>query len=237
MSSQPNTQSTRERLSKLFEFLKAYTDLRFPPVRDIAQQPRSLWLKELPPHPSVELFPDADKSEDQTEDNDIVLRLTRPAITQCPPPPAALAEWLKPSWRELPGKVEVQATRNVVGRDGGTLIERFDTDSWRPSLLRAWQQQRELWIANERPARESLTLFQTVYEWYGVQEREGERMELLVGDGLFRCPDVAESSGIPFYFKNWSWSSTRRSASRSLSSASASNRLNSTWSSFVSCRV
>src|SRR5690348_7712511 len=122
MHDQPNTQSMRERLTKLFEFLKAYIDLRFPPVRDIAQQLRSLWLKDLPPHPSVELFRDVGKSEEEIEDSDIVLRLTRPVITQCPPPPAAIAEWLKPGWRELPGTVEIQPTRNAVDREGRTVI-------------------------------------------------------------------------------------------------------------------
>ena len=46
----------RERLLKVFEFLKAYTELRYPPVRDIGQQLRVLWLKNLPEHPSVEVF-------------------------------------------------------------------------------------------------------------------------------------------------------------------------------------
>jgi hypothetical protein len=180
----------RERLSKLFEFLQAYTELRYPPVRDITQQPHSLWLKDLPVHPSVELFQDASRTEDEGEDSDIVLRLTRPVITQCPPAPPVLSEWLKPSWHEVSGKVEVQTTRNVVGKDGKTRIERFDADPRRPSLLRTWLQQREQWVANERPARESMTLFETVYEWYGVQEREAEKIELLVGDGLLRCPDI-----------------------------------------------
>lgn len=45
-------------------------------------------------------------------------------------------------------------------------------------------------MKNELPARESLKLFQSVYEWHGVQEREGERIELLVGEGLLRCPNV-----------------------------------------------
>ena len=190
MSIQPNTQPVRERLTKLFEFLKAYTDLRYPPVRDITQQPRSLWLKDIPSHPSVESFRDGGKTEDEVEDNGIVLRLTRPVTTRCPLPPPELSDWLKRGWQEISGKVEVQPTRNVVGRDGKTLIEQFDADARRPLLLRAWQQQREQWVTNERPARQSLTLFQTVYEWYGVQEREGERIELLVGDGLLRCPDV-----------------------------------------------
>lgn len=181
---------TRERLTKLFEFLKAYSDLRYPPVRDITRQPHSLWLKDLPAHSSIELFREAGKSDDESDAIDIVLRLTRPIITHCPPPPAALSEWLKPGWQEFPGKVEVQSARNVVGRDGKTLVERFETDSRRLSLLRAWQQQREQWVTNERPARQSLALFSTVYEWYGVQEREGEHIELLIGDGLLRCSDV-----------------------------------------------
>lgn len=182
--------AVRERLTKLFEYLKAYTDLRYPPVRDIAQQPRSLWLKDLPSHPTVELFRDGGKSDVEVEDSEIVLRLTRPVITNCPLPPTALSEWLKPSWQEFDGTVEVQPTRNVIGKDGKTKIELFGEDLQRPLLQSEWRQRREQWIANERPARQSLALFQAVYEWYGIQEREGERIELLVGDGLLHCPDA-----------------------------------------------
>ncbi|MBI4025927.1 MAG: DUF559 domain-containing protein [Verrucomicrobia bacterium] len=181
---------TRERLTKLFEFLKAYTELRFPPVRDINQQPHVLWLKDLPSHPSIETFRTEGRANAETEDSDIVLRLSRPDTTPCPPPLSPLSEWLKPGWREISGKVEVQLTRNVVGEDGETRIEEFETDSRRPSLLREWQQRREQWVANELPARQSLALFQTVYEWYGVQEREGEKIEFMVGDGLLHCHDV-----------------------------------------------
>ena len=183
-------QATRKRLVKLFEFLKAYTDLSYPPVRDINQQPRTLWLKDLPIHTSVEVLRDAGKVEDEVEDNDTVLRLTRPTITTCPSPPAALSEWLKPGWREFAGKVEVEATRNVVDRGGKTRIERFEEDPRHLSLLSSWQQQREQWVANERPARQSLALFQTIYEWYGIQERQGEKTEMLIGDGLLCCSDT-----------------------------------------------
>jgi very-short-patch-repair endonuclease len=189
MNDQPETQAKRERLTKLFEFLKAYTDLRYPPVRDINQQLRTLWLKDLPAHSSVELFRDTGKTDDESEDSDIVLRLTRPATTPCPPPPAALSEWLKLGWREYRGTVEVEATRNVV-KDGKTRIERFEDNYQRPALLRDWEKQRDLWVMNERPVRQALTFFQTVYEWYGILEREGEKIEMLVGDGLLRCPDA-----------------------------------------------
>ena len=129
------------------------------------------------------------KTDEEDEDSDIVLRLTRPTTTPCPPPPAALSAWLKLGWREYRGTVEVEAIRNVV-TDGKTSIERFEDDYQRSALLRDWQRQRDLWVTNERPARQALTFFQTVYEWYGVQEREGEKIEMLVGDGLLRCPDA-----------------------------------------------
>jgi very-short-patch-repair endonuclease len=191
MNNQPDTQTKRERLTKLFEFLKAYTDLRYPPVRDINQQLRTIWLKDLPAHPSVELFHDTGKTGDETDDNDVALRLTRPTITACPPPPGSLAEWLKPGWRDFPGKIEVETSRNIVGSGGNTRLERFEDDYQRRTQLQSWQRQREQWVTNERPARHALTFFQTVYEWYGILEREGEKIELMVGDGLLCCRDAA----------------------------------------------
>ncbi len=53
----------RQRVSKLFEFLKAYVDLRYPPIRNISQQPGVLWLDDLPPHPSIELGENNDGDE------------------------------------------------------------------------------------------------------------------------------------------------------------------------------
>ena len=42
---------------------------------------------------------------------------------------------------------------------------------------------------NERPAFQALKLYQSIYEWYGIQEREGERIEMLVADGLLEYTD------------------------------------------------
>ena len=190
MNIQPDTHVQRERLTKLFEFLKAYTDLRYPPVRDISQQLRILWLKDLPAHSAVELFRDTGTTGDEASDSDVVLRLTRPAITSCPPPPAAITEWLKPGWRDFPGITEVQTTRNVAGTDGKTRLEKFDDDYQRQSQFHNWRQQREQWLTNERPARDALKSFQTVYEWYGILDREGEKIELMVGDGIVCCLDA-----------------------------------------------
>jgi very-short-patch-repair endonuclease len=176
----------RQRLAKLFEFLKAYTDMRFPAVREIAKQPKHLWLKDLPSHPSLELFQQLQRSE-TAEDSDVVLRLTRPTITPCPTPPRELTDWLKPGWKEVGGRAEARESRNVRDKDGNTLIEQFTDARERPLVFQTWKKQRDQWAENERPARDSLVLFQQVYEWYGINEREGERVELIVGDGIIRC--------------------------------------------------
>src|SRR5262249_57180084 len=153
LNEQTGSHRVRDRLIKLFEFLKAYVDLRFPPVRDIAEQPHLLWLNDLPDHSSIELFRDMSKPADDDENNDVVLRLTRPAITHCPAPPDELAEWLNAGWQDLSSKVEVRRSRNIVGKDGQTIIEDFEANYRRPLFLREWQEHRDQWLVNERPAR------------------------------------------------------------------------------------
>jgi very-short-patch-repair endonuclease len=188
MDEQGPAQSHRERLRKVFEFLKAYTELRYPPVRDVGKQLRLFWLKDLPTHPSVQVYRGVSGTPGQSEDIDIILRLSRPTLTQCPSPPTAIVDWLKPGWREIEGNVEVLTTRNV--HDGDQMrFERFEDTPVRPALLEIWQQRRTDWQVSERPARQSMIIFQTVYEWFGIREREAERVEILIGDGLLNCPD------------------------------------------------
>jgi very-short-patch-repair endonuclease/DNA polymerase III delta prime subunit len=201
MNNQTPPHPERDRLRKVFEFLKAYTELRYPPVRDVAQQLRILWLKDLPQHPSVEVFQSDGESAAESEDADIILRITRPSLTACPSPPQSIAEWLKPGWQDIDGDVETHDSRNVPDKDGRARIERFTEVTQRPSLLLRWQQERAEWQANELPARQSLTVFQTVYEWFGIHEREAERIEILVADGLLHCPDDGGDFNHPVLFQ------------------------------------
>ncbi|MGA2000411.1 MAG: AAA domain-containing protein [Terriglobales bacterium] len=189
MDGQAATQCHRERLRKVFEFLKAYVEMRYPPVRDIEQQLKVLWLNDLPQHPSVELLRGGTDSEDESENADIVLRITRPNLTACPSPPAAIVDWLKPGWENVDSSVEFSASRNVPDRSERARLERFEDVAERVSIFRRWRQEREEWQVNERPARRSMAAFQAVYEWFGIHEREPEEIEILAGDGLLNCAD------------------------------------------------
>src|SRR5882672_2269527 len=106
VSSPTATPLPRQRLAQLFEYLKAYSDLRYPPVRDIDGQDRTLWLDALPAHASVELPRELGKDEEGNEDGDVLLTLSRPTLTPCPPPPEAIRDWVKPGWQKWPGSSE-----------------------------------------------------------------------------------------------------------------------------------
>ena len=193
-------QIQRDRLLKVFEFLKAYSDLRYPPVRKITEQMRILWLGTLPDHPSIEIASGTPSKDEATEDDDVVLRITRPTLKPCPRPPAMIAEWLKRGWENIDGTAEVNPTRNVTV-EGRTRIEKFDDQSSRRSSLASWRQERVEWQKNERPARDAMGVFQTIYEWYGIHEREAERVELLLADGLLSCPDGLQDVNHPVLFQ------------------------------------
>jgi len=186
------------RLLKIFEFLKTYLDLRSPHVRDIGQQMRVLWLNDLPQHAAIEVFrPNGKPEEESEEDSDVILRITRPAMTHCPTPPATIADWLKPGWQEIDAMAEIQPTRTAREKNEPALVERFEERPQRPASLRKWLEERAEWQQREQPARQVLAAFQAAYEWFGIHEREAEQIELLVGDGLLNCPDEAGTFNHP----------------------------------------
>src|SRR5260370_30603887 len=43
---------------------------------------------------------------------------------------------------------------------------------------------RDEWVKTEKPARTAMKLFESLYALYGRIDREGERVELVLGDGL-----------------------------------------------------
>ncbi|HUA37607.1 MAG TPA: AAA domain-containing protein [Candidatus Sulfopaludibacter sp.] len=194
----PSPAEPADRLLKIFEFLKTYLDLRCPHVRDIGQQMRVLWLNGLPPHAAIEIFrPHGGPDQESEEDSDVVLRITRPGLAHGPTPPAAIADWLKPGWQEIEVKAEVQPFRTVREKDETTRVERFEDVPQRPAAYRKWQEERSEWQRRERPARQALAVFQSIYEWFGIHEREAEQIELLVGDGLLHCPDESGAFNHP----------------------------------------
>ncbi len=186
----------RDRITRVFRYLEALNQHRNPAKRQIREQLWSLWFKDLPQHPTIQRgnhtlaskAPDStlesDASDVEVPVDDFVLRVRRPKLTQPLRPPEIIAPWLESGWENPDRDVRVSESRNEIDADGESLIVRFDDDPERIQAFEIWRDKREQWARNERPARKAMQVFEELYEVYGRIEREAERVELVLGDGI-----------------------------------------------------
>ena len=179
----------RKRLVQIFRYLEALNQLRNPAKRQIQEQLWVLWLRDLPHHPDIqrgvlsEARGGAD-TEEMLSGDDFVLKVRRPTLTQAPPPPSKIRDWVRPGWDDPTSSPGVYEIRNETNSQGNTVLRRFEDDPERPRLLKVWASQRLVWAEKERPAREALKTFERLYELHGMIRREEERVELVLGDGI-----------------------------------------------------
>ncbi len=180
----------RQFVRRLFDFLEAFNQKRNPVVRDVTRHEKVWWWSDLPASPHVARAEFEDASEDggpSGDDDDLVLRVTRPQIPEAPRPPDGLGAWLAPGWDD--------ATREASWSDnrddpelGHVVLDPEDA-----ARLVDWKHSRDLWAARVKEDFVALRLFQWLWDVHATLEREGERYELAVGDGILSW----ESGGVP----------------------------------------
>lgn len=186
-----HAQDSRERVARVYRYLKALNQHRSPAVRRIDEQPWSHWLRDLPRHPSIRLgqFDVAAQPAQGSRDglpprDDFVLKVARPRTTRAPRPPDEIVEWLERGWENPAGAVRARESQNHLEPNGDTRIVRFEDDPERVRGLETWKLLRDEWARNELPARAALQIYEDLAELRGRIGREGERLELVLGDGM-----------------------------------------------------
>src|SRR5437588_2902465 len=186
----------REKITRVFRYLEALNPPRKPPKRQIREQPWHLWLHDLPAHPAIRLSttksgPGSTKSksadvqqEPALASSTFSLRVQRPQLTLPPEPPYDTASWLEPGWDDPFQLATVVESREEPQGNGATLTIQFSADPARLAALRRWAPLRDEWARREKPARQAMRLFETFYSLYGRIDREAERVELVLGDGI-----------------------------------------------------
>ena len=183
----------REKLTRVFRYLEALNQHRNPARRQIREQLWSLWLHDLPDHSSIKRgasksAPEKNKAPDSQNGDagsgGFVLKVQRPALTSPPEPPASIAGWLEAGWDDPSREPSVSSSRNESDQEGQTRIANFADEPTRMNTLLRWKVAREEWAKNERPARAAMKIFETLYALYGRIDREAERVELVLGDGI-----------------------------------------------------
>ncbi|MEZ5401908.1 MAG: AAA domain-containing protein [Bryobacteraceae bacterium] len=183
----------RKRVEQVFRFLEALNQHRNPAVRRLDEQLWHLWFHRLPDHACVQIGALANSSGDPVageQTKDFVLRVRRPKLTNCPVPPQVLAQWLERGWEEPSGSVRVRPTRSETA-GGQTILVSFGDDPRRTKALDEWRRQRDFWAPNEQLSRSAMAVFEKLYEIRGQIEREGENVELVLGEGTlsWKKPD------------------------------------------------
>ena len=183
----------QNRLTQVFKYLKELNDLRHPVPREMSSYAEVLRLDAWPAHPFIEV-----RRGDRTEDdNDAageakmepIIRIPRASLTACPKPPELLDGSLKPGWQSVGAQPEVLASRNFPDKNEGTTTVAFEDDEERVAVLSAWTAARTKWTTAERPAIAARQLFERIHALWTTMQREGDRVELVLGDGMLAVPD------------------------------------------------
>src|SRR6266478_312799 len=183
----------RDKLTRVFHYLEALNQHRNPAKRQIREQPWSFWLRDLPEHSSIQRgaakassFKTKNGSSQSTEDGgaSYVLKVQRPRLTRAPEPPEEIAAWLEDGWDDPSNAFSIEETREESEKTAAPTIVRFTDDPARAASLERWKLLHNEWVKTEKPARMAMTIFETFYALYGRIDREAERVELVLGDGI-----------------------------------------------------
>jgi len=183
----------REKLTRVFRYLEALNQHRNPAKRQIREQLWNFWLHDLPAHPAIKRGvtkakpakgADGNGQSGDSESAGFVLRVQRPTLAAPQAPPPEIAGYLEAGWDDPSGDAELAESRDEAekGREGGRT--RAAEDPKIQAVFQNWKAQRDEWARTEKPARASMKLFETLYALYGRIDREAERVELVLGDGV-----------------------------------------------------
>jgi very-short-patch-repair endonuclease len=181
----------REKLTRVFRYLEALNQHRNPAKRQIHEQPWSLPLRDLPEHLTIQRGTGKTSSaktgnNPSAEDDgaNYVLKVQRPRLTRPPEPPGEIAAWLEEGWDDPANAVAVEETLEESDNPAELRMAKFTDDPARTASLERWKLLREEWLKTEKPARAAMRIFETFYALYGRIDREAERVELILGDGI-----------------------------------------------------
>ena len=167
----------RDKIKRIFRFLQELHQVKSPPVVDLALYEWKLSYDAVPRYASVQRG-DADSG--------FIIKVARPSESQCPRPSVAIEKWLKADWEQFGVEPEFYAKRKTTSVAGKEVVEAFEESPERVEAFEKWYEQRRAWETAEKQLHSSLNVFLDLFELYGKFEREAERLQLFLADGILR---------------------------------------------------
>ena len=171
----PTSAEAHSRVHTLFTYLQELHRVRTPAISNVSQYQWHLPISEIPSGPTVRLGSQLTGTAD--EKMNFLIEVARPEEVSCPEPTKTLTQKLARGWEEPHKRAR---------------LKRAQGKPHSPQLLRSfatWNEKREAWAAKQAPA----ALFSQLFEIWSLFERESEKYQLYLGDGILsaRHPDGA----------------------------------------------
>ncbi len=186
--SNAQTEVARDRVVRLFKFVSALYEQRNPATRQMSDHEWILRFSDIPDHESISLAisildSDDDSTAESLEPRPLLVS-TRPKLTKRPSALDCLDSWLDRDWDDCRAKPLPVASKNELIEGGETRVTRFEDSLERVATLETYQAEWTLWAQNERIAQSAGEIFEKLYKLHGILQRDGERYELVVADGI-----------------------------------------------------
>ena len=185
----------RARIERVFRYLAELHRIRTPPALDLDRYEWILRLDALPRHPTIQrgfaaLDASGDGGGEPASRSGFIVSVERPTETECPAPSVLFENWLEPGWDQPGVAPAVAPTRPHRTTDRE---ESFEDKEERVLAFEDWLDERRRWEASESQVVASSRLFSELFTLWGKFERESEKLQLFVGDGVL----VASHAGEP----------------------------------------
>ncbi|GAC1423671.1 MAG: AAA domain-containing protein [Ktedonobacteraceae bacterium] len=185
VSSNETLDQTRSKLVQVFRYVQAFNHLQNPVQQNIEAQSWVMWFHDLPRHPYIRMGIKQEgsstlasqtgiKTRDIESDDNFVLKVRRPKLTEAPEPPKEIASFLQNGWQYVDNKVALDPAKSAS----------FASDPRKQRLLEEWSLRREAWIKAERPNVRVLDIYNRLYALSAQLAREAEHIELVLGNGI-----------------------------------------------------
>ena len=131
----------------------------------------------------------ADGANDSAGRGGLIFSIDRPTETECPAPSVLFENWLEPGWEQPGGVPAVMPSRplRTTGRE-----ESFEAKEERVVAFEDWLDQRRRWEASESQVIAAARLFSELFTLWGKFERESEKLQLFIGDGVLVASHAGE---------------------------------------------
>ena len=121
----------------------------------------------------------------------VLFEVEQPELRACPRPPASLIRWIDSNWEQISNEC-VGIRRQIVSMSAASepTAEDFTADQKRVKDFHTWNEQRKQWRAEEQKRRNTKRVFDDLYNISQEMRDNLDGMELVVGNGFFRCREM-----------------------------------------------